>query len=431
MGTEDAARIRLVGLSHRTAPVAVREAAAFAPGEAVEFLARGREERAWGEALLLSTCNRTELYAAPLNGDGDGVLAERLARARPAVHFAAPGLLYRGEGHGALRSLLRVACGLDSMVLGESEIAGQVREAHRLARDAGTSGPILERLVPAALRLSARARTETGIQRGVTSVPAAALEIARRHFADLGRRRVLVVGAGVAGGLAARVLARESPGAFFVSNRTPARAAALAAEVRAAVLPWEDLPGALGDMDLVLCATRAPEPVVRLEDLRATAKARAGRFLLLLDIGVPRNVDPRARDLEGVFLHDLDAIEGIVAENRSAREREVVLVEALVDDALARLVGGPRAAAAEPLIADLRRSLEAIRAREVERSLRHFPPGQREHLEALTRSLLDHAMDPAMRALREIGDDRERERWARRLFGLPPAGGGEGGEARP
>lgn len=422
--------LSVVGLSHRTAPVEVRESVAFDPDEALGFLARGRREEYWTEALLLSTCNRTELYAAPgPRAAGNGGILSRLADARPQVRTGAGGLLYSEEGPGAVRHLVRVACGLDSMVLGESEIQGQVKEAHRIARDAGTAGPLLERVVPAALRISRRAREETGIHRGITSIPAAALALAKRHFADLRDRRVLVIGAGEAGSLAARLFAAERPQALWISNRTAQRGVNLAEEVRAATWSWHCLEGALADVDVVLCAVRAPEAVLTYEGIRAAARARAGRMLVLLDIGVPRNVDPRARDLEGVFLHDVDALERIVEQAREKRRAEVVRVESMIDEGLARILLGEERSAAEPLVAEVRRSLEAIRLREVERSLRHFSPEQREHLDRLTRSLLDKAFHAPMRTLREEGHGGDRASWLRRLFGLEDRAGGKGGES--
>jgi glutamyl-tRNA reductase len=421
--------LRLVGLSHRTAPVEVRETFAFAPAEAAEFLARGRREEVWIEAMLLSTCNRTELYATPGPAAArDGGIAARLTAARPRAAGAPEPLLYADEGPGALRHLVRVACGLESMVLGECEIAGQVKEAHRQARGAGTAGPLLDRVVPAALRISARAREETGIHRGVGSVPAAALALAQRHFEDLSRARVLVVGAGEAGRIAARLFAAHRPRALWITNRTPSRAVALAEETRAATWSWQCVEGALADVDIVISAVRAPEPVLTHEGIRAAARRRAGRMLVLLDISVPRSVDPRARDLEGVFLHDVDALERLVEQGKEKRRAEVERVETMIEEGLGRILLGEDRRAAEPLVAEIRRSLEDIRVREVERSARNFSPEQREHLDRLTRSLLDKAYHAPMQALREMGPEAGRESWLRRFFGLgrkdPPADGG-------
>jgi glutamyl-tRNA reductase len=399
---------------------------AFDPEEAADFLARGMREEAWTEAMLLSTCNRTELYAAPGPGAaGEGGIAARLTAARPQLRVDVDGILYESAGTGAVRHLVRVACGLDSMVLGESEILSQVKEAHRIAREAGTAGPLLDRVVPAALRVSRRAREETGIHRGVTSVPGAALVLAKRHFADLSAARVLVVGAGQAGRIGARLFAGEHPRALWICNRTPERGVDVAAEVRAATWSWQCIDGALAEVDVVLCAVRAPEPVITYEALRAASRRRAGRMLVCLDIGVPRNVDPRARDLEGVFLHDIDALERLVEQNKDRRRAEVEKVEAMVEEAIVRMLLGEEKRAAEPLVAEIRRSLEELRARELERSLRHFAPEQREHLERLTRSLMDKAFHAPMQSVRDMGTDARRsESWLRRFFGLRDAGDG-------
>ena len=411
--------LSVVGLNHRSAPVEVRESLAFGADQAREFLAHGVRDGAWSEAMLLSTCNRTELYAAPGRAPDAGGVVGRLAGARPGLPAPPEEFLYRSEGAGALRHLVRVACGLDSMVLGEVEIHAQVDDALRIAREAGSAGPLLDRVVPAALRISRRAREETGIQRGVTSIPGAALALARRHFDDFSRVRVLVVGAGTAGRLGARLLGGGRPGALWIANRTPSRAEALAAEVRGAVWPGERLDEALAEVDVVVTAVQAPRPVVGIEGLRAAARTRAGRMLVLLDLGVPRAVDPRARDLEGVFLHDVDALERLVQANRERRLAEVPRVEALVEEGLVRLLLGEGRRAAEPLVADIRRSLEEIRLREVERSLRHFTPEQREHLDRLTRGILDRAFHAPMESIRELGPEAaSKESWLRRFFGL-------------
>ncbi len=422
--------LSVVGVSHHTAPVGVRESLSFDPEEAMDFLLRGRKEEYWTEAMLLSTCNRTELYAAPgPAAAGHGGIRTRLAEARPQVAAGEEGLLYQADGTGAVRHMVRVACGLDSMIMGESEIMGQMKEAHRIAREAGTAGPLLESVVPAALRISRRAREETGIHRGVTSVPAAAMLLAKKHFSDFRGKRVLVVGAGEAGRIGARLFAGEHPGALWITNRTPSRAVELAAEVHAATWSWRCLEGALADVDVVLCAVRADEPVLTYEGLRAAARRRAGRMLVLLDIGVPRNVDPRARDLEGVFLHDVDSLERLVDQSREKRKSEVEKVEAMIEEGLSRILLGEERRAAEPLVAEIRRSLEDVRVREVERSLKHFTPEQREHLDRLTRSLLDKAFHAPMQTVRQVGSEPDRESWIRRLFGLQRREDGKDGGA--
>ena len=250
-------------------------------------------------------------------------------------------------------------------------------------------------------------------------MPAAALALARRHFSDFSKVRVLVIGAGEAGRIGARLFAGERPGALWISNRTPSRGVVLASEVHGATWSWQCIGDALVDVDVVLCAVRVPEPVLGFEALRAAARRRAGRMLVLLDIGVPRNVDPRARDLEGVFLHDVDALERLVAQNREKRRAEVEKVEAMVEEGLVRLLLGEDRRAAEPLVAEIRKSLEDLRLRETERSLRHFTPEQREHLDRLTRSLMDKAFHAPMQSLREMGPEAARkESWIRRFFGL-------------
>ena len=416
----------VVGLSHRTAPAEVRGTLAFRADEAADLLVRGRREGAWSEAMLLSTCNRTELYAAPGPGaESGGGLAARLAAAHAPAVPPVDGFLYRAEGRGAVRHLLRVACGLDSMVLGESEIAGQVREAYRLAREEGTAGPQLDLAVPLALRVSARAREATGIHRGVTSVPGAALALARGHAGDLSRARVLIVGAGEAGRIGARLFASERPLSLRIADRKSDCAEALAGETRGTALDWSRLEEALGDADVVLTAVSAPDPVLTCAALRAAAPRRAGRRLVILDIGIPRNVEAGARDLEGVLLFDSDDIARLVDGNREQRRTEMAKVEALVEEGLDRMHRGRRRASSEPLVKEIRLSLEGLRRRELERSRRHFTPAQYEHLDRLTRSLVEKAYHVPMEVLGEPDPVVRDDAWVRRLFGVA------GGEAPP
>ncbi|MHC4925266.1 MAG: glutamyl-tRNA reductase [Planctomycetota bacterium] len=419
-------RVIVVGMSHQTAPLEVREDAAFSEEEAADFLVTGNREGVFAEAMLLSTCNRTELYAMPGPALPDEGLGTVLLRARRDIPAIEPGHLFEEQGNGAVRRLMRVTCGLDSMILGENEIAGQVREAHRVAMDAGVTGPVLDHVVPAALRISRRARQETAISRGVLSVPGASLQMARQYFSDLSSRRVLVVGAGEAGRLAAQLLATEHPRGLWISNRTPSRAESLAADLRAATWPFEQLDEALETMDVVITAVSAAEPVIDIATLRRVSRARSGRMLVLVDVGVPRNVDPRATDCEGVFLHDISALEHLIEENRREREHEVALVERLIDEALERVLRGEARHRADPFIRDLRRHLEMLRRREVEKNLGQFKPDEHEAVDRLTRSLLDKAFHEPMVALRSMDEDPERTGFLRRLFGLGRRDEGEG-----
>ena len=420
----------VVGLSHRTAAAEVRETLAFRADEAADLLVRGRREEAWTEAMLLATCNRTELYAVPGPGaERAGGLAARLAAAKSVEGASTEGCLYRAEGEGAVRHLVRVACGLDSMVLGESEIAGQLREAHRLAREAGTAGRVLDRVVPEALRISARARDETGIHRGVTSVPAAALALAKRHAGDLSRARVLVVGAGEAGRIGARLFASEGTLSLRIVDRTASRALALAAETRASAVSWDRLEWALEEADVVLTAVGAPDPILTCAGLGAAALRRPGRRLVILDIGIPRNVEPGARDVDGVLLFDSDDIARLIDQNREHRRTEVEKVDAMVEEGLERILRVGRRTRSEPLVSEIRRSLEDLRQRELERSQRHFSHEQYEHLDRLTRSLLDKAYHVPMKVLGETDPAVLDEAWTRRLFGVGGGGAPGGGSA--
>jgi len=423
----------LLGMSHQTAGLEKRERLAFAPEEARELL---REVTAGGsarEAVMLCTCNRTEIYA--LGGDAEAAEAgirEAVRRRREDDPLAPGPTRYRKEGAEAAGHLHRVAAGLDSLVIGEKQILGQVKEAWCEARGADTLGVVLEKLFASAVHAGKRARSETDIDAGAVSVASAAVALASKVLGDLEGRDVAVVGAGDTGRIAARHFAERRPARLRVLNRTPARAAALAAEVGAEAWPFERLGEALVEADVIALATRAPHAVLGRETVAAALRRRPRRPLVLLDLAVPRDVEPAAAELENVFLYPVDALRGLVEQSLARRRREAPRADAIVVEECERFLGWWRGLGATPVVRELREHFERVRAEELARNLRHFSPEEHERVERLTRALVNKLLHLPTTRLKSF-DLQSREGVVRldavrELFALGGDGEGEGGE---
>ncbi|MDI3339496.1 MAG: glutamyl-tRNA reductase [Sphaerobacter sp.] len=414
-----------LAVTHRTAPVALRERLAF-DDAALRALAAELGEVA-EELVPLVTCNRTELY---LLGRGEGA-AERavsLLAARaglPAAELAAH--VETRTGPDAARSLFRVAAGLESLVLGEPQILGQVREAAAWAAGAGTIGPVLSRLFTVAVVAGKRARSETAISRGAGSVSQAAVELARATLGDLRGRRALVVGVGEMGQLVARNLVAHGARDVAICNRSPERAVRVAAEIGGRVVPWEALDEALREADIGITATGAHEPVLTRARLAPIAAQRDGRPLLLIDIAVPRDVEPAVATLPGIHVRDIDALHEIRDENLRAREEVIPVVEAIIEEEVAAFAAWCRGRGAVPVIRELRARADAVRQQELERALRrlsHLSERDREVVRALSHGLVSKLLHQPVTRLREADAEAQSD-YARALadlFGLDGRG---------
>jgi len=419
------ALIVVLGVNHRTAPLSLREKLAFDDGAARAALERLRADGRLMESVILSTCNRTELYAVAESLELAAARLRDVVCASPRVDALAGGHCYALEGRAAARQILRVAAGLESQIVGEAQILGQVKQALALARQAGSVGPWLDRLFDAALHAGKRARAETSIGRGTASVPAAALDMVEQAVGGLRGRSFLVVGAGDAARLAARHIAERGPARLIVANRSVERARLLAREVRGEPLALDALAAALSQADVVVSATRAPGVVI---DARTVEAARAGeprRPLVFVDLAVPRDVDPGVGALPGVMLLTLDGVHAQVASELGRRAAEVPRVEAIVEEELARFEAWLAALAATPVVRELRDHFERLRAQELRRSLRHFAPDERPRIEQLTQALVNKLLHVPTTRLRGLDAASpaglERLNTVRELFGLEGA----------
>jgi len=380
-----------VGLNHETSPLEVRDALVLNDEEVGRAIQALKERGGASEALVISTCNRTEVYARGGEIENPpGFVAELLREIKGMDLSAAParGYLYTYREPEAVRHLFRVACGLDSQVLGEPQITGQVKDALSLAAKAGGSGPVIDRLLEAAFRCAKRARTETGIGRGPVSSAYAAVSLAGKVLGSLEEKRALIIGAGEMAALAACHLMEVGVTSFMVANRTRERGEAFAAKVHGRVVSLEAIPVVLPGADVVVSATSSPQPLVLEPAVRNAMRIRRNRPLLFLDLAVPRDIDPLVAKLPNVFLHDLDALGGLVSQSLAQRRAEVPKVEAIITDELARFLRWHRSLAVKPTVTAFRGHFDRVAREELERHRRRFRPEDQAALEELVHSIV-------------------------------------------
>jgi len=403
-------RIVLVGTSHHHAPVELRERAALPPEDAAR-LARVLAGDS-SEAVCLSTCNRTELYLA----DASGEEAERRAEeALLALERELGPSLYRLHDEAAALHLFRVAAGLDSLVPGEGEILGQVRAAY----EAGATGPMLDRLFRQALHAGRKARVETAIGESPASVSSAAAALAEQVFGELAGRKILVVGAGKVGDLAARNLLSRGADVAWIANRTADHATELAARLGGEALPLDRVEEQLVHADVVVSSTSAPGWILERAQVESVLPARKGRPLFLIDLAVPRDLDPAIHELDGCYLYDIDDLQAVVAETLAGRRREAERAESIVASEAARFREWQASRDVVPAIASLRARAEEIRANELERA--RLTDAERRAAESVTTAVLNkllHLPTVRMKQAAAAADGVIYADAVRHLFGL-------------
>jgi len=426
--------ILLVGLSHRTAPVEVRERLAFANGRLEPAL---RTLVAWpgvAEGAIVSTCNRVEVVAC---GSDPAQLAAELPRFLAHEHAVEPALLagrlYTHHGREAVRHLFRVAASLDSMVVGEPQILGQLKSQYAVAAAVGASGRVLHRCFHRSFSVAKRIRSETGIAEKAVSVGSAAVDLAQGIFDSLADKTALLIGAGTMGELTARQLLAQGTGSLMVANRTWERALEVARDLGGMPVPFERLSRYLPLADLVIGAAGGDAYVVATAAVRDALRERRGRQMFLIDLAVPRSIDPAVHQLDGAYVYDVDDLDGVIAENRDARAAEAARAEAIVDGEVEAFWHWLEGLDVVPTVVALREKVEAIRQGELERFLTGsvaLDPAQREAVERLTRALCNKILHAPLEALRgqQVGrGDEVAVAAARALFGLDrrPAAVGE------
>jgi glutamyl-tRNA reductase len=414
-----------LGVSHRTAPLALREQLALTEGRAAGVLNALVSEEPISEAAALSTCNRTELYlvttdAVEAETAGLGVLA-REAGIRPTELL---GPLYSLRGPDAARHLYRVTAGLDSMILGEAEIQGQVKRAYELALVEGATGPILNRMFRGALAAGKRARTETAVGEKGVSIPSVAVELAQRNLGDLSARRVLLIGAGETSELTARALAARGSDAVFIANRGYKRAISLAEKFGGNAVRIDELPTQLASADIVVSTTNSPHHLIERSELQQIMSQRDGAPLLLIDLAVPRDIDPECREIDGVSLYDVDEVQAIVERNASGREAEARRAGGIIDAELSRFERWLGAQEVMPTVTGLRERADAIVSQVLAENATRWESlsaTDRERVEMLARAIANRLLHEPTVRLKGAADREDaylQVSALRELFGL-------------
>jgi glutamyl-tRNA reductase len=411
--------LTLVGINHRTASLDIRERVAFRTPEIAPALEALRADGAAREAVILSTCNRTEVYF--VENERDMVPAVwSLLSARLGEDASEHGYIRRDRE--AATHLFRVASGLDSMVLGEAQIHGQVRDAWEHGRS--FSGPVLNRLFQTALLVAGRVRHETSIARGAASVSSASVQLAKQIFGSLANKRAMVLGAGEMAELALESLADQGVRTAIVANRTYERAAEVAARHGAAAMHYDECWTALAEVDVLVCSTSAPHAVVLTGHVAPALAARGDRPLCILDIALPRDVDPAVGELENVFLYNLDDLQAVVSANLERRRAELPSAEELIAGEVTKFWEWVAGLAAVPVVTEMRAHMEALRVRELDdalRHLRHLSDADREVVEELSRTLMNkflHSPSVRLKAAAANGRGLGVVDTVRYLFGL-------------
>jgi glutamyl-tRNA reductase len=435
----------VVGLSWRTAPVSVRERLAFPDAEIADALGEliGSDDLA--EAVILSTCNRVEVYAAtpraaPASARETAAARVRsyLARSRGIHAEELADHIYEHGAGDAVRHIFKVAASLDSMVVGESQILGQLKAAYGRSVGAGATGAVLSRCLERSFRVAKRVRSETEIARGAANISSVAVELAVRVFGELAGKSVLLLGAGKMSALAARHLRSSGANQILVSNRSPERAAELAAEVEGEARAWEQLADLLAASDVVISSTGSKQPILTRKLLKQAVKKRRYRPLLIVDIAVPRDAEAAVASLDGVYLFDIDDLEKVVAENLRLRGREASAGLQIIEAEALDFESWMRGQTIGPTIAMLRRHFIAVANAEAERAAaalaRAQDPAEREELaRRLADRIAKKLLHAPMMALKSDGveDVAELARLARTLFDLEGAADGETEPVRP
>jgi glutamyl-tRNA reductase len=395
--------IVLVGLNHRTAPVEVRERVSYTAEQVSRAASELRSRGILEETLVLSTCNRSEVYGVPPETSRES--AAGLCSFLSEFHKVQPDILsvslYHHYDRHAVRHLFRVSAGLDSMMLGEAEILGQVREAYKFAYEQGATGPVLNRMFQAALEVGKRVRSETELGTRPMSVASAGVKLAERIFGKLGQRTALVLGAGTISEQVMLQLRDRGIGQLLLMNRSLERAEKLAMEFHGTVVPWGEWGDALRSPDVIVSSVAAEEPILERATLEQAMAARGNRALFIMDLGLPRNIEPAAAEIYNVYLYNLDDLGGIVQQSRAMRENEIPRAETIVDEHVGKFLSWQASVELVGLVDELRARLQHERTafvRDRMETMKHLSPEDRQQMETLMGELLEKLLlEPAER----------------------------------
>lgn len=415
--------LHCIGMNHRTAPIDVRERLWFSEKESRVALAE-LKANLLRECVLLSTCNRTELYGVAASESLDGnVLKEYLIQFKKAEDVTSRDHFYRFIDSSAANHLFKVASGIDSMVVGDIQILGQIKDAFNLAVESGTAGLFTNRLFQTAFRVGKRSKSETEISEGAVSISYAAVELANKIFADLSKKNALLIGVGKTGELTAKHLLSKNIGQLFVANRTRSKTEELVQKLGGVVIDFERILQELKHVDIVITSTGSPTYILRAEELRDVMRERSNEPMFIIDIAVPRDVDPAANKIENVFLHDIDALNLIVDKNLGKRKAEIPKVEKIILEELTVFYQWYHSLKVSPTIQELQEMFEEIRREEVEKHKHRFAPDERESIDILTKRIINKILHTPIINLKDGEEIQSEETMTklsilRNLFGL-------------
>jgi glutamyl-tRNA reductase len=414
-------QLALVGLSHKTAPVEIRERLAFDEGDMGQALRSLVDSDGVSGAMILSTCNRVEVLAEV--GD-DALVRDFLCSYHRVSADALRNHLYAFRNNDVIRHVFRVASSLDSMVVGEPQILGQIKAAYRLAMDAGTIGAHIEPVMNRAFVVAKKVRTETAIAESAVSISYAAVELARKIFGSLSGKNVMIIGASKMGELAAKHLKRNGVSGVLVTNRTFERAVEMARVFEGAAIPFEQLEDHIDRADIVISSTGAPHFVITKTQAEHIIRRRKNRPMFFIDIAVPRDIDPAVNDIDNVFLYDIDDLEQVVNENLKERMSEATRAEAIVDTEVEAFCSRMQGREVVPTIVALQESMDRVRRDEIERYRKDLGPLTEEQVEALhriTQSMVKKILHSPIAELKDMArhpDGQDRVDLIRKIFNV-------------
>lgn len=375
-------------INHKTASIELREALYMSSEEIKEYL-KQVHGKYFSEGLIISTCNRTEIYGIPVSQNISHQEIQSSLLQLKSVSGLTTDNFQNFISGSAIKHLFSVACGIDSLMIGDNQIFKQVKDSFQLAEENHYAGFLMKRIFDSAVRAGKRAITETAISEGAVTVSYAAVQLIEKIFSNLSRKSALVIGAGETGEIAAKHLKERGIGSLTITNRTYERAEKLAENLSAKILPFNNFKESLHEFDIILSATSSDNLILTKEDVRASMKKRNYSSCVLMDIAIPRDIDPEAKSIDYVFYNDIDSLNIIVQQNLAKRKEEIPKVEKIIDEELAGFLSWFNSLEAAPAIKDLRDFFEAVRAEEIEKNKNRFSPEDREKVEIITKRIIN------------------------------------------
>ncbi|MCU7496066.1 MAG: glutamyl-tRNA reductase [Ignavibacteria bacterium] len=393
-----------VSINHRTAPVELRESLHLSTEEIKSFL-KELKGNLFSEGFIISTCNRTEIYGFPINPRTNFKDLQKFLMEMKPVGDIRPDNFQNYFSCGAVNHLFRVSAGIDSLLLGDNQILGQVKESFQISEEFDFAGFLMKRIFDSAIKVGKRAKTETIISDGAITVSYAAVQLIEKIFSSLSRKSALVIGTGETGEIAAKHLRDKGIGTLSLTNRTMEKAEKLASAIHANAIPFSSFRECLHDYDIIISATSAPDLILTYDDVRASMKKRNGAPTIMMDIAIPRDIDPSIRELDSVFYHDIDSLKIIVDQNVKKRQGELPKVQSIIMEELVNLFGWYNSLEVTPTIRALRQVFEDIRLEEVDKIKNKLNPEDVEKLEMVTKRIINKLLHQPTVELKRISEN--------------------------